>query len=135
METKEIDPAEQRLLAGAEQRMGSYILVLLPVGAGAAGWHWGGAMAAAFALGGGLAYLNYRWIVAVVDALVRAQKSEVPKRTYAKLFLPLVLLVVVLYVIFSRSWLSVAGVLAGLSLLVLSVLIELVYEIVVSPGG
>jgi hypothetical protein len=52
-----------------------------------------------------------------------------------KLFLPLALLVAVLYVIFSRSWLSVAGVLAGLSLLILGVLMELVYEIAVSPRG
>jgi hypothetical protein len=135
METREIDPAEQRLLAGAERRMGAYILMFLPVGIGVAAWKWGWAMAAAFGFGGALAYLNYKWIVAVADALVRAQKAAVPRRTYVKLFLPLALLVAVLYVIFSRSWLSVAGVLAGLSLLILGVLMELVYEIAVSPRG
>lgn len=135
METREIDPAERRLLAGAERRMAAYILLLLPVGMGVAGWKWDGAMAAAFGFGGVLAYLNYRWIVAVADALVRAQKAAVPNRTYVKLFLPLALLVAVLYVIFSRSWLSVAGLLAGLSLLVLGVLMELVYEIAVTPRG
>lgn len=135
METREVDPAEQRLLAGAERRMGVYILLLLPVGLGLAGWGWGWMMAAAFAFGGVLAHLNYRWIVAVVDTLVRAQKAEVPKRTYVKLFLPLLLLVAALYAIFAHSWLSVAGVLAGLSLLVISVLLELAYEIVVSPRG
>jgi hypothetical protein len=131
METREIDPAEQRLLAGAERRMGAYILLLLPVGMGVAGWKWGWAMAAAFGFGGVLAYLNYRWIVGVTDALVRAQKAVVPRRTYVKLFLPLALLVAVLYVIFSRSWLHIFGVAAGLSLLVVVVFLEVLYQLII----
>jgi hypothetical protein len=49
-----------------------------------------------------------------------------------KLFLPLALLVGLLYVIFSRSWLSVAGVLAGLFLMVVGVLVEAAYELFLS---
>jgi len=131
----EVPPAERELLAGAERRLGLFILSLVLPGAAVAGWQWGGGMALAFAFGGVLAYLNYRWIVAVVDTLMRAQKAGVPRRTYVKLFLPLALLVALLYVIFSRSWLSVAGVLAGLFLMVAGVLMEAVYELFVGARG
>ena len=125
----EIPGDERELLAGAEKRLGRLILVLIVPGALAAGWRWGGAVATAFAAGGMLAYVNYRWIVAVVDTLMRAQAARVPRRAYAKIFLPLVLLGVALYVILTRSWVSAAGVFAGLSLLVVGVLVELLYQI------
>lgn len=124
-----VPPGEVALLAGAERRLGRVILLLVPAGTAVTFWQWGAGMAAAFAFGGVLAYLNYRWIVAVVDALVQAQAAHIPRRTYAKLFLPLALLVLVLYVIFSRSLLSLAGVVAGLLLLVVAVMAEAVYEI------
>jgi len=125
----EVPQAERELLAGAERRVGRLILGLILPCALAAGWQWGGGMAAAFALGGVLAYINYRWIVAVVDTLMKAQQSRVSRRAYAKIFLPLALLAVALYVILTRSWLSVAGVFAGLSVLVVGVLVELLYQI------
>lgn len=128
----DLPQAERELLMGAERRLGRFILVLLPVGTVVSAWESGGGMAAAFGLGGVLAYLNYRWLVAVVDALVQAQKAAVPRRAYVKLFLPVVLLVIFLYVIFAHSWLSVVGVLAGLFLLVAGVLLEAVYEIFLS---
>jgi hypothetical protein len=128
----QVPRAEQELLAGAERRVGRLILGLIAPGALAAGWQWGGAMAAAFAVGGALAYLNYRWIVAVVDTLMKSQQAHVPRRAYAKIFLPLVLLGVALYVIVARSWVSVAGVFAGLSLLVVGVLVELLYQIMLA---
>ncbi len=125
----EIPPRELELLAGAERRLGRTILFLVPVGTAVAAWRWDARMALAFAFGGALAYLNYRWIVAVVDTLMRAQSARIPRRTYAKLFLPIVLLVLFLYVIFSRSLLSLAGVVAGLLLLVAAVFVEALYEI------
>lgn len=128
----ELPQAERELLAGAERRLGRIILALVPVGAVLAAWRWGGGEALAFAVGGALAYLNYRWIVAVVDALVRAERATVPRRTYMKLLLPLALLAVALYVIFSRSWLSRGGILGGLFLLGVGVVAELVYEILVA---
>jgi small-conductance mechanosensitive channel len=131
----ELPRAERELLAGAERRVGRFVLLLVPVGTAVTAWQWGGAAAAAFALGGVLAYLNYRWIVAVVDTLVRARKAEVPRRSYLKLFLPVVLLVVILYVIFSGSWLSPVGVLAGLFLLAVGIFLEGIYEILLSVRG
>lgn len=105
------------------------ILLLVPLGTTLVAWQWGGRMAVGFAVGGGLAYLNYRWIVAVVDALVRAGQARVPRRIYLKLFLPLVLLGILLYVIFSRSALSPVGVLSGVLLLAVAVLLEAFYQI------
>lgn len=128
----EVPQAEQELLAGAERRLGRIILLLVPVGTAIVAWRWDAKMAVAFAFGGVLAYLNYCWMVAVVDALLRAQQSGVPRRTYFKLFLPLGLLVAVLYVIFARSLLPVVGVLSGLFLLVAGVLAEAVYEVLVA---
>jgi hypothetical protein len=127
----ELPPAEQALVAGAERRVGVIILALIPVGtAGAYGWS-GTPLAVAFAVGGALAYLNFSWLAAVAGAMLPAEPGRVSWRGYAKLILPLVLLVVVLYVIVSRSWLPVVGVLAGLFLLVVAILVEAVYELVV----
>jgi len=84
----------------------------------------------AFAVGGALAYLNYRWIVAVVDTLVRgAQAGRVPRRAYVKLLAPLLLLGAGLYVIFSRSLVSVGGLVGGLLLLVAAVMMEAAYQV------
>ena len=126
----EIPESERALLAQAERRLGRMILFLTPVGAGVAAWGWGGETALAFAVGGALAYLNYRWIVAVVDTLVRStQAGRVPRRAYVKLLAPLLLLGAGLYVIFSRSLVSVGGLVGGLLLLVAAVMIEAAYQV------
>lgn len=125
----EVPPAEREFLAGAERRLGHILLLLIPLGTLFAVWRGGWPMAGAFAVGGVLAYLNYRWIVAVVDTLLRAQQARIPRRTYLKVFLPLILLAGGLYAIFSRSLLSFTGVLGGLLLLVAAVVVEAVYEL------
>ena len=126
----EIPESERALLAQAERRLGRMILVLTPAGAGVAAWRWGGETALAFAVGGALAYLNYRWIVAVVDTLVRStQAGRVPRRAYVKLLAPLLLLGAGLYVIFSRSLVSVGGLVGGLLLLVAAVMMEAAYQV------
>lgn len=126
----EIPQAERELLAGAERRMGWFILGLLPIGAAVAFWLWNGAVAAAFAVGGVLAYLNYRWIVTVVDTMQKAQKVRVRKRDYLKLFGPIALLGAGLYVIFFYSLLSFAGIIGGLLLLVPAVFLEALYQMI-----
>ena len=127
----EVPAGERQFVEKAVRRIGWIILLLVPVGAVVAAARWGGAMALAFAAGGLLAYANYRWIVAVVDALVNAQNVKVPKLTYVKLLLPVGLLALLLYVIFSRSVFPVTAFFAGLFLLVVGVLGEGIYEIVV----
>lgn len=125
----EVPPAEHDFLAGAERRLEIFILALVIAGTAGAAVRWGALMAVAFALGGAGAYLNYRWIVAVVNALMQAQRAEVPRRTYFRLFLPLGLLALMLYVIFSHSRLPLAGVFAGLLVLMAAVLVEAFYEL------
>ena len=126
----EVPQEEQRLLAGAERRIGQFILALIPFGTAAAAWQWNLTVAGAFALGGGLAYLNYRWIVSVVDALSKAQEQRPRARDYLRLFAPLVLLVVFLYAIFNVSWSSATGVLTGVLLLVPAVFLEALVQLV-----
>lgn len=130
MVTNEIAPAERERLARAEQRLGWLVAGLGALGTVVVAWRWGGVAAGAFAFGGVLAYLNYRWIVTVVDTLVRAQQVRPTRRTYVKLFAPLGLLAVVLYVIFSRRWLSPVGVVSGILMLGAAVLIELTYQVI-----
>ncbi len=128
----ELPQAERELLARAERRLGWFILGLTPVGTVVAVWNWSARVGVAFAFGGGLAYLNYRWIVSLVDSLVRAQQVRPTKRTYLKLFVPVVLLALLLYVIFSRSLLPLAGVVGGLLLLVAAVFLEAIYQVVLA---
>lgn len=128
----DLPQAERELLAGAERRLGGILLLLLAAGTAAVAWQWGGRMAGAFAFGGGLAYLNYRWIVSIVDTLMRVQQGRIPRRTYAKLLLPLVLLALLLYGIVARSLLSFPGVLGGLLLLVAAIVVEAVYELILA---
>ncbi len=128
----ELPQAERELLVRAERRLGWFILGLTPVGTVVAVWNWSAGVGVAFAFGGGLAYLNYRWIVSLVDSLVRAQQVHPTTRTYLKLFVPVVLLALLLYVIFSRSLLSLAGVIGGLLLLVAAVFLEAIYQVVLA---
>ncbi len=128
----ELPQAERELLARAERRLGWFILGLTPVGTAVAVWHWSAGVGLAFAFGGGLAYLNYRWIVSLVDSLVRAQQVRLTTRTYLKLFVPVVLLALLLYVIFSRSLLSLAGVVGGMLLLVAAVFLEAIFQVVLA---
>ena len=123
---------ERRLLAAAERRIGLFILALIPIGAAVALFFWSLPVAAAFAVGGALAYGNYRWLVSVVDALVRARTANPGMGTYIKLFAPPVLLAVILYVIFSVSSASFAGVVSGVLLMVPAVFLEGVVQTVLA---
>ena len=131
----EAPTADRRFVNAAVRRIGWIILALVPVGAVVAAVYWGWRMALAFALGGLLAYVNYRWIVGLVDAMLGARQTRPGARTYTRLLLPLALLAAVLYVIFSRSLLPLAGVFAGLFLLGVGVLVEGAYEILLGRGS
>ena len=98
---------------------------------------WGWRPAAGVALGAALAWLNFRWLKQGVTALVKlstaqanSEHARVPMSVYAKFFGRFALLLVVVYVILSRSWLPVAAVLGGLFAVVASVMIELMWELV-----
>jgi len=111
----------------------------LGLGAGAAalvGLRYGGRAALGLALGAVLAWLNYRWLkqaVGVMTQLAAAQSEasriRVPRRVYVKFFGRFALLIIIVYVILSRSLLPAGALLAGLFALAAAVLAELLYEI------
>jgi hypothetical protein len=103
---------------------------------------WGSRPAAGVALGAALAWLNFRWLKQGVSALVKvstaqanSEHARVPMSVYAKFFGRFALLLVVVYVILSRSWLPVAAVLGGLFAVVATVMIELMWELVRGRRG
>ena len=98
---------------------------------------WGWRPGAGVALGAALAWLNFRWLKQGVTAFVRASTAQanseharVPVSVYAKFFGRFALLLLVVYVILSRSLLPVAAVLGGLFAVVAAVMIELMWELV-----
>jgi hypothetical protein len=103
---------------------------------------WGWRPAAGVALGAALAWLNFRWLKQGVTALVKlstaqanSEHARVPVSIYAKFFGRFALLLVVVYVILSRSWLPVAAVVGGLFAVVVAVMIELMWELVRTGRG
>lgn len=112
--------------AGRIARNMLWIAALGTVAACAAGgWRW----AAGFLLGASLSWLNYRWLRRLVETLGGAQR---PKRrpgsfTFALRYL---LLGGAAYVILRFSRISLAGVLAGLFVLIAAVFAETIFELI-----
>ena len=103
---------------------------------------WGWRPGAGVGLGAALAWLNFRWLKQGVSALVKlstaqanSEHARVPVSVYAKFFGRFALLLAVVYVILSRSWLPVAAVLGGLFAVVAAVMIELMWELVRGRRG
>ena len=118
-------------------------LALGSAGSIAAGWRWGWRGAVGLAIGAILSWLNFRWLKGSVLAFGRAataageneQTARVPKSAYAKFFGRFALLLVVVYVILSRSLLPVVAVLGGLFAVVAAVMIEIMWELVRGSRG
>jgi hypothetical protein len=115
-------------------------LVTLGLGAAASlagGIRWGWRAAAGVALGAALAWVNYRWLKQGVAALAHlfaaqagAAEVRIPKGVYVKFLGRFALLIVVVYVILSRSWVPTVAVLVGLFSLAAAVLIEMIFQLV-----
>lgn len=103
---------------------------------------WGWRPGAGVALGAALSWLNFRWLKQGVTAFVHvstaqanSERVRVPVSVYVKFFGRFALLLVVVYVILSRSLLPAIAVLGGLFAVVAAVLIELMWELVRTGGG
>ena len=114
-------------------------LVLGGTGAAWAGWRWGWRGSAGVAIGAGISWINFRWLKGSVQAFGAAataqsgsQTVRVPVTAYFKFFGRFALLLGVLYVILSRSWLPVVPVLAGIFAAPAAVVLALVYELLSS---
>jgi len=126
----------------AEQRIEWMTVALGLAGAAFVFLRWGWRPGAGVALGAALAWLNFRWLKQGVTALVKlstaqanSEHARVPLVVYAKFFGRFALLLLVVYVILSRSWLPVAAVLGGLFAVVAAVMIELMWELVRGRRG
>jgi ATP synthase I subunit len=107
-----------------------YLVVFL-IGAGMiaaalrGGWRW----ATAYLLGAAAAYLNFRWLKQLVNALGAAGKP--PSTRVGVIFgLRYVLLGLGAYAILNFTTLSLAAALAGLFVPVAAVILEILYELV-----
>ena len=133
----EIAPAVAAGFARTEQRIAWLTLVLGGATAIIVAILRHRAWAEGLAIGTALAWLNFRWLKQGVTSLVKlstaqanSEHARVPVSIYAKFFGRFALLLVVVYVILSRSWMPVAAVLGGLFAVVAAVMIELMWELV-----
>lgn len=97
---------------------------------------WGVRASGGAALGAVLCWLNFRWlrrgatgVIALGLAQAGAASVRVPRRTHAKFFGRLVLLLIAVYAIL--VWLKLPGVavICGLAAVVPAILVELAYEL------
>ncbi len=126
----------------AERRIEWLTLALGAAGAVFAALRWDWRAGAGVALGALLTWLNFRWLKQGVGALVTvstvqagSEHVRVPRSVYLKFFGRFALLLLVVYVILSRSLLPVAAVLGGLFAVVAAVMLELLFELVRGRRG
>jgi len=122
--------------AAAERRIEYWTLGLGAAAALVTALRWGWRAALGVAIGAVLGWVNYRWLRQGVATLARlatvqagAPAPRVPKRVYLKFFGRYVLLIGIVYVILSRSWLPAMAVLAGFSTLIAAVVLEVLFQL------
>jgi hypothetical protein len=124
--------AEESFFAAALVRINRLTLILVLIGLPVALLRFGVLVALGWAVGGIIAWHNFRSLAASVNALgeriVSAKSRESGGRIVAKFVLRYALFAVAAYVIFKVSVGSLYGMLAGLSLPVIATLCEAVHE-------
>ncbi|RPJ58231.1 MAG: hypothetical protein EHM23_18100 [Acidobacteria bacterium] len=110
-------------------------LIILALMLPAAALAFGFRMALSVLIGGLLAVVNFHWMSAGVDALLkRAEKPRITA-TVAKYIARLVLIFLTFFAIIHSSFLSVLGALAGLSVFVLAGMLEAVLLLIRPETG
>lgn len=112
----------------AEERVERLTLACGGLGALAVGIWLGPAWGFGFALGGGLSWINFRWLKRGVYAMTAAFTGEAGRRGGSGYWLRLVLLGGALYVIFIVHLVAFIAVLFGLLTASAAVMIEAFYE-------
>ena len=128
------DGREAEAFAANAYRRIFYSMVVLLIAFAPLLWaRFGRGMALSFAIGGGIALINFYWLKRTLAALVEAVAVKGKKRSAAgiiiRFMLRYVLIAVAVYAIFKSSAMSLLGLCAGLSLPVGAVLIEAAYAI------
>lgn len=135
-------PVPDSFYSSAERRIEWLTIVLGVGGAVYAAIRWGWLPAAGVIVGTSLTWVNFRWLKQGVGALVKvstaqagSEHARVPGTVYLKFFGRLALLLVVVYVILSRSLLPLIAVLGGLFAVVAAVIIEVLFELFSGKWG
>jgi hypothetical protein len=84
---------------------------------------------AGFAVGSGLAILNYLWLHHIVEALVNAGRVRPAKTVLAKVFVRYPLMFAGVYLFYKSGWLPFTAILAGFFVPVGGVLIEALVQL------
>jgi ATP synthase I chain len=128
--------ADDAFYAAAERR-----IEYLALGIGVAGtvitrFVWGGKVAAGFASGAVLSWINYRWMKQAVGTLARlsaaqvgSQRAQVPASVYLKFVGRYALLIVAAYAILRSFKPPAASLLAGFFTIIAAVLLEMVGQL------
>ena len=107
------------------ERLNRHALIIAPMLV-FGGFFWSWQMGVSIAIGALLAWLNFRWMVAGVDRLLAKSSSQGKSAgtTMLKYLFRLLLIFIVLFVMIHFSFLSPIGALLGLSIFVLSGMLE-----------
>src|SRR5271154_7342708 len=127
---------DEEFYRAAERRI-EWLIAGIAVAASAVTWFvWGRSVAAGFAAGAILSWVNYRWMKQGVDTLARlstaqagTQRAQVPVRGYMKFLGRYALLIVAAYAILRAFRPPVASLLAGFFSVIAAVLVEMVGQL------
>ena len=87
-------------------------------------------VAVSILIGGLLALLNHRWMVAGIDAVLGTPTPAKRKQAMLKYLLRLLLILGTLFAMIHFSFLSLLGAIAGLSILVLAGMLEALIQLI-----
>lgn len=121
--------SEEEFFERALGRIHASMLALIAVGLAAAPWIGGLRALAGFFLGAAVSYFYFRWIKHVVDALAPGA-SPPRKRVIALLLLRYAIFGAAGYFLVKHLGINLLAALAGLSVSVAAVMIEIVYELI-----
>jgi hypothetical protein len=120
---------QARDLDQAEARLPRWMAVAAVLGTLAVLVSGRGRTAAGFALGAGLAMVNYYWLHQAIDTLFSLDHPKLQKLVVLKFLMRYPLVFAGLYVFYHTGWLPFAAILAGLFVPVAAVLMEAVVQI------
>jgi hypothetical protein len=125
-------PAAENFYSHALERI-QRLMIILGVAGFATGWMvFGWRKALGFALGGAIAYVNFRWLEQVVagiaDLTIQSGTPASSRGVVHRFLLRYFLMAIVAFVILTVSRESLFGLFAGLLLPVAAILCEAVYE-------
>ena len=104
-----------------------WILIVLVM---AGYFYQGPGVAVSILIGGLLALLNHRWMVAGIDAVLGTPTPAKRKQAMLKYLLRLLLILGTLFAMIRFSFLSLLGAIAGLSILVLAGMLEALIQLI-----